>query len=96
MAQKYVLNTVTTYRVPTEKDALALRDELANNSYGELESFSYQIKFIKAKGEVIEEYYVVKAKMKVNDEKEPESKTDVVLTPEDATKPGEMEYDERF
>lgn len=69
----YLLNGVNTYRVPTEEAALGLREELNNSPYGELTAFSYTVKEVKQKGEVIDTYYVVKAKLVFTNEKEPES-----------------------
>lgn len=69
---KYLINATITYRVPTVEDALALRDELQEGE-GNLVSFSYSTKEIKVKGEVQEEYQVVKAKFEFNDEKDPEN-----------------------
>ncbi len=69
----YLLNTVNTYRVATEQEALNLRDTLNELPYGELIAFSYTVKEIKQKGEVIDTYYIVKAKLVFNVEKEPES-----------------------
>jgi hypothetical protein len=69
---RYLLNVVNTYRVPTVEDALALREELQKTSNCELVSFQYTTKYIKVKGEIIEEYQVVKAKLQFNEEKEPE------------------------
>ena len=74
---KYLLNNVLTFRVPTVTDALALRDELQNLPLGDLVNFSYTTKYIKAKGEVIEEYQVVKAKIEFNAEKDPEQHIEV-------------------
>ncbi len=71
--QKYLINNVLTFRVPTVEDALALRDELQQTDYAELVNFSYTTKYIKAKGEIIEEYQVVKAKLEFNAEKDPEN-----------------------
>ena len=68
----YLINVTNVYRVPTVQDALELRKELEKGA-GELISFSYTTKFIKQKGEIIEEYQQVKAKLTFNDEKEPES-----------------------
>lgn len=68
----YTLKTTTVYRVPTVEDALRLRKYLERNSVGELTSFSYKTKYIKAKGEIIEEYQVVTATISIDDEKEPE------------------------
>ncbi len=69
----YLLNSVNTYRVPTESAALKLREDLNNLNCGELISFSYTIKEVKQKGEIVDTYYVVKAKLIFNAEKEPES-----------------------
>ena len=69
----YLLTAVNTYRVPTEEAALNLREELNNLPYGDLTSFSYSVKEVKAKGEILDTYYIVKAKIVFNLEKEPES-----------------------
>ena len=63
---KFLINSTLVYRVPTVEDALKLRDILSETPYGELTNFSYTTKYIKAKGEVIEEYQVVKAKIEFN------------------------------
>ena len=68
----YTLKTTTVYRVPTVEDALRLRKYLERNCVGELTSFSYKTKYIKAKGEIIEEYQVVTATISIDNEKEPE------------------------
>ena len=65
---KYLLNVVETYRVDTVDEALAMREEMANASEYELQSFQYTTKFDK-KNE--DEYQVVKAKKVINSEKEP-------------------------
>lgn len=74
---KYLIKTVNTYRVPTVDDALKLRDQLSNMEHGELVSFAYKTKYIKAKGEIIEEYQLVTATIELNNEKEPESFVDI-------------------
>ena len=68
----YNLKTTNVYRVPTVEDALALRKWLEKNCIGELTSFAYKTKYIKAKGEIIEEYQVVTATITIDDEKDPE------------------------
>lgn len=73
---KYLVKVTNTYRVPTVDAALTLRDELSELEYGELISFSYSTKVIKAKGEVVDEYQLVKATLQFNNEKEPESNVD--------------------
>ena len=70
--ENYLINAVNTYRVPTVDDALALRESLENTPYGELTSFQYKTKQIKLKGEVIEEYQLVRAQINFTSEKEPE------------------------
>lgn len=75
--QKYLINNVLTFRVPTVEDALQLREELQHTDYAELVNFSYTTKYIKAKGEIIEEYQLVKAKLEFNSEKEPENHINV-------------------
>lgn len=65
---KYLLNVVETYRVDTVQEALDMREEMANATEYELQSFQYTTKFDK-KSEV--EYQVVKAKKIINSEKEP-------------------------
>ena len=68
----YTLKTTNVYRVPTVEDALALRKHLERTCIGELTSFSYKTKDIKAKGEIIEEYQVVTATITIDNEKDPE------------------------
>ena len=68
----YLIKTTNTYRVPTVQDALELRKQLEDTP-GELISFKYATKYIKAKGEIIEEYQLVTATLQFNNEKEPES-----------------------
>lgn len=68
----YTLKTTTTYRVPTVEDALALRKYLERNCEGTLTSFKYATKYIKAKGEIIEEYQAVTATVSIDNEKDPE------------------------
>lgn len=68
----YTLKTTTVYRVPTVEDALRLRKHLEKVCVGELTSFSYKTKYIKVKGEIVEEYQVVTATISIDDEKDPE------------------------
>lgn len=68
----YLVNVTNVYRVPTVADALTLRKEIEQGP-GELVSFTYTTKYIKEKGEIVEEYQQVKIKISFNDEKEPES-----------------------
>lgn len=74
---EYLINVVNTYRVPTVEDALALREQLEEIDGCELVSFTYTTKYLKVKGEVVDEYQVVKAKIAFNEEKEPEQRVKI-------------------
>lgn len=69
---RYLLKAVDTYRVATVADVEALHQELLDDSTFDLIAFSYKTKYIKAKGEIIEEYQVVSATKVFTDEKEPD------------------------
>ena len=68
----YTLKTTNVYRVATVEDALALRGYLERETLGELTGFKYATKYIKSKGEIVEEYQVVTATFTIDDEKLPE------------------------
>ena len=73
----YLLKVQNTYRVETESDALKLKEELQKTSGGNLIAFQYAVKYIKQKQEIIGEYWVCKATIEFNAEKEPERHIDV-------------------
>ena len=58
--------------MPDEAAVETLHEELLNDPTFDLVGFSYKVKQIKAKGEVIEEYMVVQATKQFTAEKEPE------------------------
>lgn len=72
----YLVKVTNVYRVPTVEDALKLREELEEIDCGELVNFAYTTKYIKAKGEIIEEYQLVKATISFTPEKDPEQKVE--------------------
>lgn len=76
----YTTKITNNYRVPTVEEALKLRAWLQKNSVGELTSFSYTTKYIKQKGEIVEEYQSVKAVITVDNEKEPEGIMPINIT----------------
>lgn len=76
----YTLKSTTVYRVPTVEDALHLREHLERTCHGELNSFKYTTKYIKVKGEIIDEYQLVTATILIDNEKEPEGVMPVVMT----------------
>ena len=74
---KYLLNTVTTVRVATVEEVEKLHEELKHDNRFELVAFSYTTKDIKVKGEVIDQYQVVKYKLVFTDEKNPEERFEI-------------------
>ena len=73
----YLLKAVDTYRVATVADVEALHEELLNDNSFDLTAFSYKTKYIKQKGEIVEEYQVVSATKIFTDEKEPDRTVNV-------------------
>lgn len=69
---EYLLKVQNVYRVENEAAALRLREKLREETNGDLIAFSYTVKEIKQKGEVIETYLVCKATLDFTPEKEPE------------------------
>lgn len=78
----YNLKSTNVYRVPTVEDALRLRKWLEKTCVGELTSFTYTTKYIKQKGEIVEEYQLVKATMTIDNEKDPEGIMPINVTEE--------------
>lgn len=74
---KYLISAVDTYRVGTVGEVEALHDALLKDKHFTLVEYSYKTKEIKNKGEVVEEYQLVKAKKIFNDEKDPDNWNDV-------------------
>ena len=69
----YVISVVQTLRVPNVKEVEKLHTQLRDDNKFELKKFEYQHKEVKQKGEVIDEYELVKATLVFNNEKEPEN-----------------------
>ena len=59
---KYLLKAVDTYRVPTIADVEALHEQLLDDPTFDLTAFSYKTKYVKQKGDIVDEYQVVTAK----------------------------------
>ena len=74
---EYLLKVQNTYRVESESEAIQLKERLRKESNGNLTAFAYAVKYIKQKGEIIGEYWVCKATIEFNAEKEPERRIDV-------------------
>ena len=70
---KYLIQTVETYRVDSEKEAVTLIEEAkADNNYI-LAKYTNEHKEVKAKGEVVDEYYKVTLSKLFNNIKEPDT-----------------------
>ncbi len=74
---KKIISVVETIRVSNVDEVEKLHNELKADSKFELKKFEYAHKTVKAKGEIIDEYELVKATLVFNDEKEPEN--DVIV-----------------
>ena len=68
---KFMISDTTVYRVGTVAEVEQLHEDLKDDPSFTLASFSYKTKYIKAKGEILEEYQLVTAKKLFTDEKEP-------------------------
>lgn len=77
---KYLLKAVDTYRVDNVEEVDKLHQALLDDKNFELVAFSYTHKEIKSKGEVVEEYEVVKATKVFAEEKYPDIQYDVIYT----------------
>lgn len=67
----YLIQVVENIRVPDVAAVEALHKQLKDDSRFVLKKFEYSHKEVKAKGEVIDEYELVKATLVFNEEKEP-------------------------
>lgn len=74
---RYLLTTTEKYRVGTVEEVEALHEEFLRDNKYTLTSFGYTTKYIKSKGQIVEEYQVITAKKTFNEEKEPAVEVDV-------------------
>lgn len=74
---RYLVKTVDTYRVDSVGEVEEFHRELKGDPHFELESFAYQQKQVKQKGEIVDEYCLVTVKKKFNDPKEPISDVEI-------------------
>ena len=75
---KFLINATDTYRVNTVEEVERLHEELKQNPAFTLASFSYKTKYIKEKGDIVEEYQLVQAKKIFASEKDPESDVSII------------------
>ena len=74
---KYLINCTNTVRFNTLAEVEQFHEELKHENLFQLNTFSYTVKEIKVKGEVVDEYYVVKYKITFTNEKDPEGQFEV-------------------
>lgn len=68
---QYLVSVVESIRVANVNEVENLHNALKNDNHFELKKFEYAHKEVKSKGEVIDEYELVKATLIFNNEKEP-------------------------
>ena len=69
----YLVKTTDVYREDSVGEVEQFHKDLKGDPHFELESFAYQQKQVKQKGEIVDEYCLVTVKKKFNDPKEPTS-----------------------
>lgn len=74
---RYLVSVVNTIRVETVEEVERLHTELKEDPRFTLKKFEYQHKETKQKGEVIDEYELVKATLLFNNEKEPDAEVNI-------------------
>ena len=89
----YITQVVETIRVPNVNEVEKLHKELKDDKRFELKKFEYSHKDVKQKGEIIDEYELVKATLVFNLEKEPTSSIDIEFTVEDGFFPSPIEQE---
>lgn len=80
---QYLINTVETYRVDSEAEAVAAIDAAKKDKNFILSKYTTEYKEVKAKGEVIDTYYKVTLTKKFTDIKEPDCQASVEYHLED-------------
>jgi hypothetical protein len=90
----YITQVVETIRVPNVNEVEKLHKELKDDNRFELKKFEYSHKDVKQKGEIIDEYELVKATLVFNLEKEPTSSVDIEFTVENGFFPEPIEQEE--
>ena len=87
----YVTQVVEVIRVPNVNEVEKLHAKLKDDNRFELKKFEYQHKDVKQKGEIIDEYELVKATLNFNAEKEPTHYVDVQFNLEEGYFPAVKE-----
>ena len=75
---RYLIQTQEVYRADTDVEAQGLITEAKQAGEYELAKYSSEKKEVKAKGEVVDEYYKISLTKAFTDIKEPEVQVDVI------------------
>ena len=89
----YLTKVVETYRADTEAEAKALIENAKKNSHFVVSKYNNEVKTVKAKGEVIDEYRRVTITKEITSEKEPDVQMNLIYEGE-AISFGSAEVDE--
>lgn len=68
---RFLISVIETIRVNNVEEVEQLHTELKEDNRFDLKKFEYTHKEVKSKGEIIDEYELVKATLVFNSEKEP-------------------------
>lgn len=88
---KYLCQIVETIRVPNVNEVEKLHTELKEDKRFDLKKFEYAHKEIKSKGEIIDEYELVKATLIFNNEKDPTCSIKIDFNIEEGSFPDPVE-----
>jgi len=80
---KYLVSVVETYRIDTEAEAATAINEAKKDNTYILSKYTSEHKEVKAKGEVVDEYYKVTLTKLFNNIKEPDTNIEVVYEVEE-------------
>lgn len=75
---RYLIQTTEIYRADSEAEAQAIIDEAKNATEYTLTKYSSEQKEVKAKGEVIDEYFKISLTKVFTDIKDPIGRTNVI------------------
>lgn len=80
---KYLVSVVETYRVDNEAEAAAAIEEAKKDTTYILSKYTSEHKEVKAKGEVVDEYYKVTLTKLFNNIKEPDTNVEIIYEVEE-------------
>jgi hypothetical protein len=79
---KFLISTVETYRVDSESEVASMIETAKKDNKFILSKYQSEKKEVKAKGEVVDEYFKVQLTKIFNDIKEPDCTVDIVYNKE--------------